>query len=678
MGVKEGLVRYGIIGICLAALGQAAQAKPRTLTYSTAGATAKHVCADISRLSGSPVTVDKRVASEVLVVNVQSVPLELLVERLAEALHAKVVTETRGYRIARSASQQAMLAASQLNEGRAFAKKALLAPRKRLSELAFDATGVATFVNKLAAFANATSPHGFVGYDDRCRWLEDHSPVSRLLDRIVFQRGAEVFALMPVGESTTLSWTVGAQATPFVAEFQKEQGLLTDAVAKQMPNAATIMASTMTDRLAHPKPIPSGSLLTLTLKKRTPAIMQGDLDVMSPSGEHLTSHRTSFEGEKTDLKVWDTYPLGAWAKGLKTFKVPAEWKKERLCAPETHDPLGMLAGAAVVEIGRRTHRQVVACLPDSAKGWADMEATERSIDLKKYLRALIVGADVQITTSASWLVIKPKRAVLCEAERVDRAVLGNYLRSARSAGHISVEALADIRYRTQGRYDDFAGPELREALSLPYEFSGVHQSREFLDVLGAFSSGDRKAILQGKKLLVAAMTDKQRALLRAYWESPSEVDPGKLFSNTEPIQLPPFPSTLSAEACLRAEDRTVESWAFAPTKKDEIYPASPEFMAAADVLVERKVEGWENLAALVYYPVRKTTRTYTVDLGAGVTRSITFDGPGKPNMAAGIERSKMPSAQTVEGKKLRDDYRKLKDEQLNMILREAFMVRYER
>ena len=71
-------------------------------------------------------------------------------------------------------------------------------------------------------------------------------------------------------------------------------------------------------------------------------------------------------------------------------------------------------------------------------------------------------------------------------------------------------------------------------------------------------------------------------------------------------------------------------------------------------------------------------RTYTVDLGGGLTRSITFEKLAKPNMAAGVQRDKLPPTQFGDRDMLLSDYDKKKDEELYMVLQNALMVSFER
>ena len=450
------------------------------------------------------------------------------------------------------------------------------------------------------------------------------------------------------------------------------------AVEKQLPVAERIIASTETDRLAHPKVIPPDAHFELELQKRTGWILQADIDVKDSLGGSLTSHRTDYAGKAEDSRRMEGAPLGQWANGLTTYKLPKIPSPAVLLNPEKHDPL-LDAGQPLVEIARRTHRQLVACLPDGAKGWAEIAAATKSgLELRPFLRDLVDGCDLTVRAPGSWLLAIPEHPLLSESGRMDRRLLGSYLRSSRDLGFVPLDSLAEIHYRTHGRYDDFVGPQVREALALPYEYDGVHQSREFLDLLGSLSKVERSSLLAGKPAAIPSMTNTQRELLRAFWNSPKEVDPRRLFSTDKPKRLPPFPSGIPVGACLACEARHLEAWVFAPPKARGTYPATPEFLAAVEVLSKRKARGWENLDALKFYPATRSVRTYTVDLGGGLTRSITFEKLAKPNMAAGVQRDKLPPTQFGDRDMLLSDYDKKKDEELYMVLQNALMVSFER
>jgi hypothetical protein len=677
MGAREG-VCFLVFAVAYAPSAVAAtRTDTRRVTYSTPAATARQVCKDLGRLSGVRFQIGGQLANEVLAIDVKSVLVRALADRIAQVLHGRLRVIAGGYAIERPATLQAKLEAVDAAEGRAQAAKALAAARRRLSGFRFDRAGAAVFAKKLAVIAQESLDAGMVGYDDRFRWLEDHSPVARLLDRLVIALGEDHWAQLSTEDTERLIWPGEPRARAAVDAYRREQKVMAEAVTAALPNAARIMGSTETNRLAHPELIPPDARFELTLTKRTSWVVQGDLDIKSPSDQDLGSHRFDYAGAHASDKEWDNYAVGAWASGLGTFRSAPVATAEVLCNPETHDPLGFLAGPALRVVASQVHRSLVACLPDDALSWAELEGPDE-LNLNQFLRDLVLGGEVELHVDARWLLVEPQHPRLCERFRVDRAEIGTYLRESQSAGFISLDRLAEIHYRTHGRFDDFVGPAIRKTLSLPYEFDTVQVSHEFLDLLGSLSSAERAALHHGIPLQAVSLSSKQKGLLRAYWDSPRQVDPRRLFAKEKRAQLPPFPSTLSQDALLREQTVSVDAWVFCGPQGQGPYQVTPEFLAARDALVERKAKGWQTLATFTFYPVTKTVRTYTTDLGGGTVRTLSFERTGKPHQGSGVPRDKVVSSDDTEVSKLVSEYREFDDVKLRLILREAFMVSFER
>ncbi len=201
-----------------------------------------------------------------------------------------------------------------------------------------------------------------------------------------------------------------------------------------------------------------------------------------------------------------------------------------LAHPDETDPLSLVPTDGFVSIAEVNHLNLIASLPDDLVG-LNFFPSSSSLNLTSFAETAEGLGNLQMSEKDGWVVVKSRHEFTSKSLRLDRTVLGKYLRSIQDSGRASLDAEGEFALKAQpSDYDTFGVPF--GMLFDPNSTQNVDQDWISLKLWGSLTAGQRRDLISGQKILFKDLTADQLGLV----EREAYHRPFKHFSG--PIDVP--------------------------------------------------------------------------------------------------------------------------------------------
>lgn len=512
-----------VLALAACALPGAAQDLSQKISFSGPAMSAKKLLSEISKKVGYPFETSPQTANEVLFLKVSDVPLGDLLKKIAETAGAEWAKEAACYRLVRSAT---------------------LAQTQSRADIAARSAQIKAEIDKVAAVADKKS--------------QGSQPAQTALYKLLRMIPAQDLAALPPGSRTVFSTYPTPMQRPLrgnvqqvLATFIAEHNARVSSQPEQskpapLPNADFALAP------------PTGPPITGALGKAMMIVQRMGADptfliemkIFDAEGKSVglgnafinagsLAPKTGAPGAESEIefsqeaKEFSKIMLGSLGgqQGgmvmlfrdnnlsvkiggpmLDSTTLSPEWK-HKIVNPEQYEPLSLIGSDALHDLAKAKGISVVASLPDRALiPLASFVAAGkfRASALLAYLPSMGMKASEQ----GGWLALSPQYLSESYAGRLDRPVLGAFLRKA------AVDGLA--------RLDDLGQYMLRQ----PLIASGGHFEARYLTLIcanappdmtetrlalrfyGMLSAGQRQTLFNGGHVGLGTLSPQQSAVLR--------------------------------------------------------------------------------------------------------------------------------------------------------------------
>jgi hypothetical protein len=318
-----------------------------------------------------------------------------------------------------------------------------------------------------------------------------------------------------------------------------------------------------------------------------------------------------------------------------------------ICRPESDDPLSFGATDVVRDLAE--DRPVVAILPDTL--WPIGLLREGGITNRE---RLLAQTYLDFREDAGWTLAHPNDPEAARIARVDRTILGAFLRNVAKERRIGLDAFATYAWKASDAPSDMLGtilaPMMAEGLSVEtFEWRALR-------LFGSFSTAERTLMLQGQRNTWENLTAKQRDL--ASWIVTNRIGsmtilPGR---SAPPRALMMEPTELYAEgfgaltiALVSRDDHPL--LCDSTTKNVKIGYArvlEPEQIGHSLADVSEYRAEFDRFA-----PIHRTRYTLTLSVRPGILSEGTFSDLARPKGKM-VDLTSLPATIRAEIEKARD------------------------
>lgn len=475
----------------------------------------------VSKAAGVEILASGNVSQDVVLLKVKEQPVGEVLRRIAEEDGAEVEPTKTGFRLVRTTSSER--------------KEHQGALARRIASMRPELESIATTLNQPAdERAYRTLYPMLKGEREKVggSWTRNGSntsharmPATRAVMRAIRLVPLDVLANLQEGDSVVYSNLPTKLQRPLPAledvlrTFRREQNAWADAVTKLGKLEPNQYAE---DPFRHADPIDVSPARAVLIVSRTNSADASfvRLVMLDRRGEEvgLASYglvSTEMQrGMSEFLKPSDgtLVPMSAETKaflgGLPRRdgtgpEVPTPEAVALLSKPEEYDPLSYGATDLVRDLAG--DRPIVAVLPDTV--WFVGLFTPGP--LKRSNRAMFASM-AEAREEGGWLLVRPREPEMTRRNRVDRRVLGTFIRTIVAAKRVPLDAYAEYAWKASGATYDYVGVPMAMLFDDPTFNPDV--SWRSLRFYGSLSVVDRAALLSGATKRWVNLSPEQREL----------------------------------------------------------------------------------------------------------------------------------------------------------------------
>lgn len=540
------------------------------ITHSSVAKRADVLAAELTQKTGVPIRVDREVAGEVVAVHVRDVPLVDLLRRIAEVTSSELARDAQGNLVLRLNREDA-----RRQEREALAKRAetvraaLQGWQTRLeAQSAAEAQGQTRAEQRRVVaggptggmFVNESSPIG--------RAIMRMAMLVRPEDLAAVGPGQRVvFSTNPTRMQTAL----GRRTDRILADLVREQQASYQAWQRNQATRPRTPEQEQAIQIArqmgfqlepHPMNTPvAKALLVVSSGQIVPMIggesLQVELRLYDANGAVMVNGQTTLgasplEALTAQLMGQTTPPAGpaspdaarpialtplanaarafAGTASAATAVRPSDELLEALRRPDLVDPHSLVTSEATIALATSRGENLVANFPDTFVAVTPMSGIRVAVGgdgaptvetgaasdltLGGWDRTLSTSQELSIQREAGWMVVKPSDPVEARERRVDRQALARLIRAVDANG---APALVDTAEYAAANHPPTIGSV--ELPYISYWAPGLMTSVRgpvnwnLLRLYGHLSESQRRALLNGGRLSLAALTGGARQVL---------------------------------------------------------------------------------------------------------------------------------------------------------------------
>jgi hypothetical protein len=472
------------------------------ITFRAPTGRAEVLLPELGRLAGVNLEAGERTRGDVLLIDVRDRPLPEVMNRIATATHSKWTQTETGYRLHRSDEVARQL----LETGRKIESAAIRqAQIKLLADTPpFDAARTARL---LQARARAFQP----GKWEQANTPPIPSPAQRAAARMLAHVPPEQIGALSPGFRIVFSDRPGRAQRPFtpalsrIGDEARAAMLAFQAEAKRIDLRVPVRGGTpysfhdlfwnlegrkierMQFQVSHEGFRRTGTVILIGAEDRV--LARGD--AVLP----FTDREISLPPVRPKQSP---LPLSKWDEAERVFyrnrtPLPSNLIDE-LCRPETIEPYEAYVGHYLRERASRDRKNIVALIPDAPKvmfSYMSSSDSARQLDFWQERHIKVVEE------TAVWRVLQAQNPLDVDDTRLNRDVLGRFLKQVRADRRISLDAKADFYAATR---DAVSTEPLQAGLWAIAEDSRVRlrpEDRPMLALWGSLSASQRAAMAAG-------------------------------------------------------------------------------------------------------------------------------------------------------------------------------------
>jgi hypothetical protein len=196
-------------------------------------------------------------------------------------------------------------------------------------------------------------------------------------------------------------------------------------------------------------------------------------------------------------------------QGPVTPQVSAE-ARAILTTPEQHEPLGLVVSDGYIALARAKKRNLIAALPDRLlKDRSPFDTSPLTVSDVPNLPPY--GPRMRITDRGGWLIVTPPDPYEARLERADRTVLGRIARRVAQAGVATIKDVAELAAHSGNKPMYHFDGEYLWALSNGKNYSSGAGNWTLLCLYGSLTDEEQQMLLSGKTVSYRSLNPWQRS-----------------------------------------------------------------------------------------------------------------------------------------------------------------------
>jgi hypothetical protein len=542
-----------------------ARVQDPVVTIQLRAMSAQSVCKRLFKATGQTLDVVPPLASEIVLLDVQKVPLSEIRARLAHVLRGRWAEIKGGYRLSRPADIRKQLEKEDLERRVAWTKKLLDDERAKLKAGQTPFQRAEYVIEQIRNHPDAMTQWIRSQTNGPQPMVMTHGEI--LMRQLVTSMDPRKLALLPMGPRFDWSDRPGPMEMPlppgsakFLQEFKDTEAqiaLLVDEEGRtNMPASIEGLFDTKFyfNKVLKPSKLPGGiGKLILNGARFMDRGYFFRMSVYTPTGEQRCQVGGTFYFSAVDdprYRIKPPTPPQQQAEAFKGMTVePTGLSKEFLehsvhwdwvgatrpmpydrppapskeltdfvTQPEVNEPLALPVSDALLAAGRGTSRNVVACIPDSMHFATISAYSHGKIDLRGMFDGAITRRGIDIEQPDGWLLVRPYEPLSSELRRTSRAALGRLLRDAREKGSEPLKGVARFYWESWPGARTVISGSCRNVL-IHGGGGSVFTSTESLSLdepmalLGSLSDVAWKTLEAGDSVDLGALPQAQKTLL---------------------------------------------------------------------------------------------------------------------------------------------------------------------
>jgi len=511
---------------CLASLGLAQGLDlPQKVTLTLPATRVKPAVAALAKAGNANLDVAPNISGEVILVDVKDIPLQDLLQRIAQVTSCKWSKEGGTLRLVADTDKRQ---AEELDSKRQRVARMAKSIESMLNPIKVDPNFKKTLDSSpdMPAETTQTSTQRTFA-----------NPMGRAIARFVAATGAPTLANINEGgravfssAPTRMQRAMVPGSAAIIASLIRDQNVMIAAEQAAQKAAPPKNEEDTVPVSSEPIENPSKVLfivsrsrgseslsVTLRLYDATGGVIAEQADGVNAVVESPTTEVKDIPNAKEKIVLNPESQalvslIGSFSNfGMDMGKNPVLFKAmER---PTEFDPLRLLVSDGAIAVGKAYGKPVVASLPDNTMQFFDGGP---SLDLTVGSFIKNMGkAEVVMSTNDNWVTLKPSDPAKARRERVDRFALEK-LTQPSDRLLPTLDDLASFLSSTPSLSTEFGISTLYLAFRVPgamMYFAGSAGMGDTLRFYGTLSIGQRQALNQGGKVAFATMSPAQRDLV---------------------------------------------------------------------------------------------------------------------------------------------------------------------
>lgn len=510
--------------------GQDAALEAR-VTFESAGQAVPALVDGLAKAAHVPLSAPKAFQNDVLVVRVKDAPLREVLTRIGDLTAADWQKKDSQYVLVRSTAKLHAEEEEARAAEIALFQRAIDKEKKKLANLEpwSDKTAQAIAVT-LADMQKSGSSNGVMnaGAWQRLQAIDSRAPAGRAMTRVMARLDARLLADLPADykivfsdQPTPLQRPLPAGVAQSLSDLATEQNLWSEVAGRILaePQGGGYYSSAMW--MKKPFEGKVGKIL-LTVTKNSG---RGDLGanveliaadqkgrIVTRSNSYLSSTGDELggsppaptPGEKQIVPSTMTLAMKALfegSRGAVRHEPPSKELVNQLLHPEEHEPLALATGEMLLQIAGAKSENLIAALPDRSFLFGGLAA--QGNQTPSVLLKLIAWMGLDSSEEDGWLVISSKSS-LARDDRLDRQILGEFLRKAFKKGKTSLDDLAAYSVQVKGDVFSSMGIVLSQLLSAGQD--STYYDANLLRFYGSLDVLQRQTLAKGGQLLITSLS----------------------------------------------------------------------------------------------------------------------------------------------------------------------------
>jgi hypothetical protein len=515
------------------AIGHAKPSLDEKVTFTNPGLAVPQLIQELSKAAHVPLFAPKAFQSDVLAIRVKDATLSELLAKIGDLTAAEWQPKGDGFELVRSRKKQMAEEKAEYDREVAMFQTAIDKQKQALAKLEPWTEKSATTLANLLNDAQRSQPTD--GRFDNGAWqrmqaMDAKAPGGRALTRILAALDAKQLASLPADykivfsdQPTAMQRRLPKEVIPGLQQLVAEQNIWSDVASKVFGDPQGGLFSNAI-WMKRPFDGQRGKVLLMISKSSGARQNVGaNIEIAASDrkgtivvrGNHYLN--TGATGNykpplpQPNEKPLPLSPLGEAAKGIMERgptnggerKLPKE-VVDLLLDPEHHEPLALATGDMLVKIAEAREENLVAQISDELFIMGVFAGAQKMTP-SMALKTIEMGS--MVSEKGGWLTISPIGPATARALRMDRAIVGRFVRETAKDGRANLEEQATYAMGTTGELYNTLGFFITMVLS-------QSQQTEYFDpamlrLYGLLDPNQRQALFRGTRLSLGGLTSTQ-------------------------------------------------------------------------------------------------------------------------------------------------------------------------